>query len=270
MVEMQLARRGIEDPYVLGAFQEVPREAFVRPEQETLAYGDTPLPIGHGQTISQPYIVAFMLEAAQIRPGDRVLDVGAGSGYSAAIASRIAAQVFAIERHRPLGEAARDRLRALRYDNAEVRIGDGTEGWSEAAPFDVILIAAGGIEVPSALKRQLAVGGRLIMPVGDPSTYQMLRRIVRREDGGFTEEDLLPVQFVPLIAESAAADAPAVAPPSARLEALPLPAAIAAVAEPLGNPADPDFSAAFDRFGDCRIVLLGEASHGTSEFYRAR
>lgn len=208
MVDRQLARRGIRDPRVLEAFRTVPREAFVDPHFAARAYEDTPLPIGRGQTISQPYVVAFMTEAARLEPGDRVLDVGAGSGYSAAIASRLAATVFAVERHRALGEAAAERLRALGFDRVRMRIADGTLGWPEEAPFDAILVAAGGGAVPPALTAQLAVGGRLIMPVGDPQTRQTLRRIVRRADGGFTEEDLLPVQFVPLVSGPPPAEAP--------------------------------------------------------------
>ena len=148
MVDMQIARRGINDPHVLKAMRRVPREAFVDRGLERSAYEDSPLSIGEGQTISQPYIVARMIEAAALRPGETVLDVGAGSGYAAAVASLIADHVFAIERHGTLGESARKRLQELGYDNIDLRIGDGTKGWPEAAPFDVILVAAGGPKVP--------------------------------------------------------------------------------------------------------------------------
>ena len=164
MVDIQIAARGVRDRRVLEAMRRVPREAFVEPGFEEFAYEDGPLPIGEGQTISQPYIVALMIEAAEVKPGDRVLEVGAGSGYAAAVMSQIADSVYAIERHPSLGEAARERFRKLGYDNIELRIGDGTQGWPEAAPFDAILVAAGGPEVPQALKEQLAIGGRLVIP----------------------------------------------------------------------------------------------------------
>lgn len=143
-----------------------PQREFVTPGYEEFAYEDGPLPIGEGQTISQPYTVALMIEAAELRRTDRVLEVGAGSGYAAAVMSRIAARVYAIERHAVLGDAARRRIEKLGRDNVELRIDDGSRGWSEAAPFDAILVAASGPDVPRALKDQLAIGGRLIIPVG--------------------------------------------------------------------------------------------------------
>jgi len=200
MVEQQIARRGVTDPNILRAFREIPRDIFVAEDMRHSAYSDTALPIGEGQTISQPYVVAVMLEAAALQPGDRILEIGAGSGYAAALAARIVDKVYAIERHRILGEAAIGRFMDLGLTNIELRIGDGTLGWPEAAPFDAILVAAGGREVPTALKDQLAEGGRLIMPVGG-SDLQILRRIVRENDNEFRSEDLLPVQFVPLIAD---------------------------------------------------------------------
>jgi len=166
MVDVQIAGRGIRDSYVIQAMQRVRREAFVEPGFEEFAYEDGPLPIGEGQTISQPYVVALMIEAAEVRPGDHVLEVGAGSGYAAAIMSQIADRVHAIERHPSLAEAARHRFRKLGDDNIELRTGDGTKGWVEAAPFDAILVAAGGPRVPSALTQQLAIGGRLVRPKG--------------------------------------------------------------------------------------------------------
>jgi protein-L-isoaspartate(D-aspartate) O-methyltransferase len=199
MVERQIASRGIRDPRVLDAMRVVPREAFVAPGPEDLAYEDRPLPIGEGQTISQPYIVALMIEAAALRPGSRVLEVGAGSGYAAAVMSRIADEVYAIERHPSLADAAARRLQRLGYDNVEVRVGDGSRGWPEAAPFDAILVAAGSPDVPKALKAQLAVGGRMIVPVGARAHYQTLRRITRRDADRYEEEDLGAVAFVPLI-----------------------------------------------------------------------
>src|SRR5882724_7160045 len=172
MVTTQIARRGVRDPQVLEAMRSVPREIFVGPGFEEFAYEDGPLPIGQEQTISQPYIVALMIEAAELKPGDRVLEVGAGSGYAAAVMSRIAARVYAIERLETLVDAARRRLEKLGHGNIELRVGDGTRGWPEAAPFDAILVAASGPEVPSALKEQLAIGGRLVIPVGEEERYQ--------------------------------------------------------------------------------------------------
>src|SRR5438105_2224349 len=157
MVEAQIARRGVRDPAVLQAMRTVPREAFISAGFEEFAYEDSALPIAEGQTISQPYIVAAMLEAAELETGDKVLEVGAGSGYAAAVISRIAAKVFAIERHAALTEAARERCRVLGYDNVELKTGDGSAGWPEQAPFDAIIVSAGGPKIPDALKMQLAI-----------------------------------------------------------------------------------------------------------------
>lgn len=199
MVETQIAGRGIADAGVLRAMREVPRHRFVASGFEKLAYKDTPLPIGEGQTISQPYIVARMIEAARLRPGDTVLEVGAGSGYAAAVMSLIARKVHAVERHAALAEEAGKRLAALGYANVEIVAGDGSRGLPEAAPFDAILVAAGGPEAPRSLKEQLAPGGRLVMPVG--SGIQRLLTITRTEDGRYDEEDLGGVRFVPLVGE---------------------------------------------------------------------
>lgn len=199
MVATQIEARGIRDPRVLQAMREVPREAFVEPGWEEAAYADRPLPIGEGQTISQPYIVAAMLEAARIGPRDRVLEVGAGSGYAAALAGRLAASVIAVERLGPLAESARRRLQRLGCANVELRQGDGSLGVPEAAPFDAILVAASGPEVPDALRRQLAPGGRLVLPVGERHGPQRLLRITREAEDRFAEEVLEAVAFVPLI-----------------------------------------------------------------------
>lgn len=199
MVATQIEARGIRDPRVLQAMREVPREAFVEPGWEEGAYADRPLPIGEGQTISQPYIVAAMLEAARIGPRDRVLEVGAGSGYAAALAGRLAASVIAVERLGPLAESARRRLQRLGCANVELRQGDGSLGVPEAAPFDAILVAASGPEVPDALRRQLAPGGRLVLPVGERHGPQRLLRITREAEDRFAEEVLEAVAFVPLI-----------------------------------------------------------------------
>ena len=204
MVDEQIAARGIADPAVLAAMRAVPRDAFVPEGYRFDAYEDSPLPIGAGQTISQPYIVALMLEAAQIRPGDRVLEVGSGSGYATALASRIAAQVHAIERVDSLCEAARERFLALGLaDRIELRCGDGSTGWLEAAPFDAIVVSAGAPAVPEALKAQLADGGRLVLPIGGDRHSQRLVRITRRDADRFDEEPLCAVRFVPLIGAQA-------------------------------------------------------------------
>ena len=201
MVNVQIAGRGIRDHKVLDAMRRVPREAFLDPDMEEFAYEDGPLPIGEGQTISQPYIVALMIEAAELGADDRVLEVGAGSGYAAAVMSRIAGTVYAIERHAALGVAAQRRIEQLGYDNIALRIDDGTRGWPELAPFDVILVAASGPDVPHKLKEQLAIGGRLLIPVGRQRFGQRLCKITRRTDTDYDEEDLGRVAFVPLIGE---------------------------------------------------------------------
>jgi protein-L-isoaspartate(D-aspartate) O-methyltransferase len=207
MVERQLRRRGITEPHILDAFREVPREAFVSPEQAPYAYGDHPLPIEAGQTISQPYIVALMIQAAAVRPGDRVLEVGAGSGYAAAVISRIAAKVVAIERQGELVRIARQRIERLGYDNVEIAEGDGTRGWPAEAPYDAILAAASGSHVPRALVEQLSPGGRIVMPVGDPGWVQKLVKVTKGPAGKLIEEDLGEVRFVPLIGEEGWKDA---------------------------------------------------------------
>jgi protein-L-isoaspartate(D-aspartate) O-methyltransferase len=277
MVDRQVVGRGVQDRRVLAAMREVPREAFVPQGLQEFAYEDSPLPIEAGQTISQPYIVALMLEAAQIDAGDRVLEVGAGSGYAAGVASRIAGRVYAIERHDALAKLAASRLARLGYDNVEVRTGDGTRGWSEAAPFDAILVAAGGPRVPEALKAQLAIGGRMVIPVGEAQTDQRLIRVTRTGQSRFVEDDLGGVTFVPLIGEEgwidgASADRRPVEPRTFREPPTDQPIAqlIAEAAEPLPDFDDPAFGRLFDRFADAQVVLLGEASHGTSEFYQAR
>lgn len=272
MVETQIARRGVRDRRVLEAMATVPREAFVDPGLAEFAYEDAPLPIGAGQTISQPYIVALMIEAAEIEPGERVLEVGTGSGYAAAVMSRIAAEVYTIERHESLAREAARRLAELTYDNVHVRTGDGTQGWPEKAPFDAILVAAAAPRVPETLKTQLAIGGRLIIPVGTVPGMQTLRKITRVGEDAYEDENLGGVAFVPLIGEHGWTEhgRAAVSRLASRWRLRKLPELIAAAAEPLPAPEDPRFAEWIDRFGERRVVLLGEASHGTSEFYRAR
>jgi protein-L-isoaspartate(D-aspartate) O-methyltransferase len=272
MVDSQIAGRGIRDRHVLDAMRAVPRDAFVSQGFEEFAYEDGALPIGSGQTISQPYIVALMIEAAAIEPGDTVLEVGAGSGYAAAVISRIAKIVYAIERHASLAEEARGRLARLGYDNVVIRVGDGTCGWPEKAPFDAILVAAGGPEVPDTLRQQLTIGGRMVIPVGG-GEGQTLRKITRLEEQRYEEENLGGVAFVPLIGEhgwtedgrrSASNHVPG------QSRSVSLPQLIAQAAQPLADLDDPEFAAPIDRFARRRVILLGEATHGTSEFYRAR
>jgi protein-L-isoaspartate(D-aspartate) O-methyltransferase len=197
MVERQLAARGIADTRVLEAMGRVPREAFVAPDLAEFAYDDNPLPIGEGQTISQPYIVALMAEAARIRPGARVLEVGAGSGYAAAVLAHLAQEVVTVERHASLAEGARRVLSSLGYDNVEVLHGDGSKGHSARAPYDAILVAAGAPAPPDALKQQLAEGGRLVIPVSVDGRQEL--RVIARSGDSFTSEDLGAVRFVPLL-----------------------------------------------------------------------
>ncbi len=200
MVERDLVARGIRDPRVLQAMGSVPREEFVAADLRRLAYEDAALPIEEGQTISQPYIVALMAEALELRGDETVLDVGTGSGYAAAVLSRIVPRVYTIERHRRLVELARRRFVELGYDNIESRHGDGSLGWPERAPFDAIVVAAGGPEIPAPLLEQLRAGGRMILPVGPRRHAQRLVRVRRAATGpGYEAEELEPVRFVPLL-----------------------------------------------------------------------
>ncbi len=201
MVERQIERRGVRDASVLQAMRTVPRERFVALDLQQQAYEDTPLSIGEGQTISQPYIVALMVAAAAIGRRDHVLEVGAGSGYAAAVTSLLAKRVYAIERRPELARTAAERLRFLGYSNVEVKTGDGGGGWPEAAPFDAILVAAGGPAAPEILKRQLKIGGRLVAPVGADLQDQRLIRLIRTGEDAFAEDDLGGVTFVPMIGE---------------------------------------------------------------------
>lgn len=201
MVEWQIVRRGICDPHVLAAMRRVPREEFVSADLREFAYEDSPLPIGNEQTISQPAIVAAMIEAAELSPGDRVLDVGTGSGYAAAVAAAIADHVHSIERHAGLVDTAREILRRLEIANVTVHLGDGTIGLAEHAPYNAIIAAAGGPHVPDAWRKQLAIGGRIVMPVGRHLHYQRLIKLVRRNEQDFDSSWLGEVRFVPLVGE---------------------------------------------------------------------
>ena len=269
MVDLQLAKRGIRDARVLQAFRDVPREAFVPPDLAEFAYNDSPLPIGDGQTISQPYIVALTVDALRLSAGDRVLEIGTGSGYAAAILSRIAKAVYTVERLPELAEQARGRLFRLGLGNVFVHRGDGTLGWTDHAPYDAIAVAAGGPEIPRALLSQLAPGGRLVIPVG-PEDAQVLMRVTR-EDGTFRTEEISNVRFVPLVGEQGWPDSERVlrVAPKRRGD-VSLPTLLRENVEPISDIESVDLDALIERIGDARVVLLGEATHGTSELYRMR
>jgi protein-L-isoaspartate(D-aspartate) O-methyltransferase len=195
---LDLRRRGIGDQAVLRAMDEVPREHFVTPDYVDAAYADQALPIACGQTISQPYVVAYMTEQLAVKPHHRVLEIGTGSGYQAAILSRLAAKVTTIERYRALADSARARLAALGYDNVEVIVGDGMAGAPDRGPFDRIMVTAAAEEIPRALTDQLAEGGIMILPLGPQVRYQTLVRLTRTKEG-LARDDLIDVRFVPLL-----------------------------------------------------------------------
>ncbi|MDX1675601.1 MAG: protein-L-isoaspartate(D-aspartate) O-methyltransferase, partial [Longimicrobiales bacterium] len=304
MVERHIAARGVANEAVLEAMRTVPREAFVPEALHPVAYEDRPLPIGEGQTISQPFIVAMMAEAAELGPGDRVLEVGTGSGYAAAVFSRAADRVYTVERHESLALEAERKFDALGYDNIDVAIRDGTLGWPEHAPYDAILVAAASPEtVPPPLKEQLAPGGRMVIPRGRTKFGQELVRLRKSEDGtSFQEEDLGAVRFVPLVGSAgwapedgevttespggpggpgrAGPDPDAAAGAATRAggsassapspATVPLPELVASAAEPFDDVDSAGLDALVGRIGGGTVVLLGEASHGTSEFYRMR
>ena len=200
MVEEQLQARDITDPEVLEAMATVPRHEFMPESQRPLAYTDQPLPIGHGQTISQPYIVALMTQSLDLQPGEKVLEIGTGSGYQAAVLAEITDRVYTIEILEPLARQARQTLGDLGYENVEVKTGDGYRGWPEHAPFDAIIVTAAPDHIPPPLKEQLAIGGRMVIPVG--SYYQELMLLRKGEDGNLTREGVIPVRFVPMTGEA--------------------------------------------------------------------
>lgn len=273
LVENELRMLGIRDEAVLRAMRTVPREAFVSEELREFAYRNAPLPIGSGQTISQPLIVARMAEGLEIGPDHRVLEIGAGSGYAAAVLSRIARQVFTVERHPELVELARERMKQLGYDNVQVIQGDGTRGLSEEAPFDAIVVAAGSPGVPQALLSQLRIGGRLVIPVGEQQDSQQLIRVIRRGEDDYQYEEFGAVRFVPLIGEAGwkEDETKPVRQPKPKIKArASLPDLIRRVAEPFSSIQSTPPQALLDRIGEARLVLIGEATHGTSEFYRIR
>lgn len=196
MVETQIRARGIKDERVLEAMRKVPRHEFVPTVEKLLAYSDGPLPIGYAQTISQPYIVALMTELLEVKPTDRILEVGTGSGYQAAVLGEIASEVYTIEILGPLYEQAEKRLEKRGYHNVHVRLGDGTKGWPEASPFDKIMVTAAGLKIPEALVQQLKEGGRMIIPVGEKEQVLM---VGVKQKGTLVTFESIPVRFVPLV-----------------------------------------------------------------------
>ena len=199
MVVNQVAARGVRSENVLNAMREVPRELFVPNKLAEFAYEDSPLSIAAGQTISQPYIVAFMIEALGLRGGEKVLEIGAGSGYAAAVLGEIAGEVYTIEYIEELANSAASILAELGYDHVQVLHGDGTLGWEEHAPYDGIVVTAGGPEIPESLQQQLKIGGRMIIPIGESRNFQELIRVTRVSETRFKSEDLASVRFVPLV-----------------------------------------------------------------------
>jgi protein-L-isoaspartate(D-aspartate) O-methyltransferase len=275
MVREHIHARGVRDARVLEAMSKVPRELFVPQRMRERAYDDSPLPIGHDQTISQPYIVAFMAEALQLTAESKVLEVGSGCGYAAAVMAEIAAEVYTVERLEPLAVLAANNLSDAGCENVHVLHADGTQGWAEHGPFDAILVSAGGPGVPETLRKQLKIGGRLVIPVGADPRAQELVRITRTDETEFDREDLADVRFVPLIGAEGWESPGTEEQPARVIQTRPrvsasLPDAIVAASETFDDVQDANLDALFDSIGDARIVLIGEASHGTSEFYRMR
>ena len=277
LVAEQVEARGVRNPLVLNAMRSVPREHFVPEKLRTEAYEDTPLPIGSGQTISQPYIVAFMIEALQLRGGEKVLEIGAGSGYAAAVLAEIAAEVFTIERIGQLAEQAARNLESAGCNNVHVRHADGTEGWPEEQPFDAILVSAGAPDIPRSLLYQVKAGGHIVIPVGRDQRAQELIRITRVSESEFTQEDIADVRFVPLIGkegwESEQSDWQTKSPrvvQSRPTVSISVPGLITRHGETFVDIENANLDPLIDRIGNARVVLIGEATHGTSEFYTMR
>jgi protein-L-isoaspartate(D-aspartate) O-methyltransferase len=200
MVAEQLRRRGIRDERVLAAMAKVPRHLFVPLDSRSESYEDRPLPIGDGQTISQPYMVAIMTQALEMKGGEKILEIGTGSGYQTAVLAELSRQVFTVERLSALMQKAETRLRDLGYENVRCRLGDGSKGWPEKAPFDGIIVTAGAPAIPEALKAELAEGGRLVIPVGSRYSQNLVK--ITRAGNGFEEEEITGCVFVPLVGES--------------------------------------------------------------------
>ena len=201
MVET-IRRYGLTDAAVLRAMERVPRHAFVPRAQQRRAYQDSPLPIGHGQTISQPFIVAEMTRQLNLKPGDRVLEIGTGSGYQAAVLTEFTTEVYTVEIIEPLARTATEALNGWGYDVVDVRVGDGYYGWEEKAPFDAIIVTCAAGQIPPPLIAQLAPGGRMVIPVGPPGAMQTLYYLEKDEDGQVRSRSLMSVRFVPLLREA--------------------------------------------------------------------
>lgn len=277
MVERTVAARGVRDELVLEAMRKVPRELFLPKNLREFAYEDSPLPIAGEQTISQPYIVAFMAESLMLKGGEKVLEIGAGTGYAAAVLSEIAANIYTVERLGQLADKAVATLADLGYDNVRVLHGDGTKGWPEHAPYDAIVVAAGGPQVPDSLKEQLKIGGRLVIPVGADQRSQELVRVTRISTSEYRSEDIADVRFVPLIGEegwSTPGESKGRANVRPLRPGLPddeaLVRNLADAAESFPSIETAELNPLLARIGSARIVLLGEATHGTSEFYKMR
>ncbi|MDG4812534.1 protein-L-isoaspartate(D-aspartate) O-methyltransferase [Hydrogenovibrio sp. 3SP14C1] len=277
MVNDQIQARGVQDTKVLQAMRAVRREAFVPEDMRDLSYRDSPLPIGAGQTISQPYIVGYMVEALRLKGGEKVLEIGGGSGYAAAVLAEIASQVYTVERIDELAEKAAKSLSQEGYDNVNVMSGDGTTGWKEFAPFDAILVSAGAPSIPESLKYQLTLGGCMVVPVGSHKNIQELVRITRQTQDQFDFEKLADVRFVPLIGEqgweietNSAHQVPPRVIQTRPIVNQSLPNLILQNSEPFQSPEEANLDNLLARIGDAKVVLIGEASHGTSEFYSMR
>ncbi|OIQ87898.1 protein-L-isoaspartate O-methyltransferase [mine drainage metagenome] len=275
MVRHQIAGRGVHSSLVLDAMRAVPREIFLPENLWEFAYEDAPLPIAEGRTISQPYIVALMIAALDLNGGEKVLEIGTGSGYAAAVLSRIARNVYTVERIGQLAEKAAATLSDHGFENVHVLHADGMRGWQDHAPYDAIVVAAGNAEIPESLKTQLKIGGRLVIPVGIDRRVQELVRVIRVSEHQYKREDMADIRFV--ISgdkEEWGPDEVRTAAPKPRLtsssEEAGLSNAIAAHAEQFDEIDSADLKPLLQRIGDARIVLLGEATHGTSEFYRMR
>lgn len=278
MVREQVAARGIRAPNVLDAMRKVPREAFVPVAMREFAYEDSPLPVDAGQVISQPYVVALLIDALALEGGETALEIGTGTGYTAAVLAQIAGEVFTVERVEQLAQRASSTLADLGYHNVHVLHGEGAFGWPDHAPYDRIVVAAGGPEIPENLRWQLKIGGSMVVPVGTDSRVQELMRVTRKSEDNFVTEDLADIRLVPY-AEEATWDGQAVELPwlkrpttTARRRSADqiLARAIAAGGEHFSSIDAADLAPLLARIGEARIVLLGEASHGTSEFYRMR
>jgi len=270
MVDDQILARGVRSEAVIDAMRRVPREEFLPEKLGEFAYEDTPLPIQAGQTISQPYIVAFMVEALGLKATDRVLEIGTGSGYAAAVIAEIADSVYTIEHIEELADHAQNVLARHGYANVEVRCGDGTLGWAEHAPYDAIVVAAGGPRVPESLKSQLKIGGRLVIPVGADQRVQELVRVTRVSESSFESEDLADVRFVPLVGDEGWSPPSRPGSSVSITSEVELRTRISDACEPFQSIDTVNLDPLLERIGDATVVLIGEASHGTSEFYKMR